>query len=555
MRGQARVTKRFSGLGLTMVLSIVGTLAQGCDATRRDWETCYQNPCGPGQACTLDHRCVSSVDGGPWDANHADALQGQGRWIDGASAPSQIDGFFIDLPSPVDASEDVSVAVGAMDGAAALDSATEAGQTGPVDSGVLDVRASAVDVNIPDAAGTCASDDDCAGKDAPYCAQGRCVPCKTGDQCGGGAPICAASHTCVSCAVVDAGCPAATPACEADSGRCLECVGDGDCVHDATKSFCQAGTCVGCPGAGACAGRNPAKPVCLPGGTCAECAMSDDCKSTAKPICDTSANTCVACTRDDQCQTRVGGPGVCMFQQDGHCATDAESVYVGKNGAGACSDSGVGSAQMPYCKAQTAIGVTKLAGTPVLVVMGQVQGGFAFGALAAPLTVVGRSAVITPPDYADGVSITSGEIYLRGLTVAGNPSGVTGIGVNAQATTGTTVVLHMDGCTVKDNPGGGILFAGASFDIRDSEITGNGPGQTAGGTIWGGLRVESLPAAGQARLNLVTIQNNLGSGLTCSVAIQGQGVLAAGNTSFDIAPSCGNVVSCATPSPTCGAQL
>jgi hypothetical protein len=128
------------------------------------------------------------------------------------------------------------------------------------------------------------------------------------------------------------------------------------------------------------------------------------------------------------------------------------------------------------------------------------------GALSASLTVVGRSGIITPADYADGISITGGELYLRGLTVAGNPSGVTGIGINAQAATGATVVLHMDGCTVKDNPGGGILLAGAAFDIRNSTITGNGPAQTADGTIWGGIRVDSLPPTGQASLDLVTIQ-------------------------------------------------
>jgi hypothetical protein len=290
----------------------------------------------------------------------------------------------------------------------------------------------------------------------------------------------------------------------------------------------------------------------MPGGTCVECATSDDCKAAAKPICDTSVNVCVACTSDAQCSGKAG-PGVCMFQQDGHCATDAESVYVGA--AGICSDSGgsAGSAQTPYCTAQTGLGVAKSSGRPVVVVMGQVQGGFATGALSSPLTIVGKNAIIKPADYADGIAITSGEVYLRGLTVAGNPSGVTGIGVNAQAATGATVVLHMDGCTIKDNPGGGILLAGASFDIRDSVVSGNGPGQTAGGTVWGGIRVESLPTGGQASLNLMTIQKNLATGLTCSGAVQGQGVLASGNTPLDIATSC-SVVSCAPPSSACGAQ-
>jgi hypothetical protein len=524
-----------------------GAFGVGCDAARRDWSTCVSDRCHNGFYCTSKRQCEPILDSGAWDAGQGDASQGQGQGqgIDGAPAQALLDGSSVDLSSSVDASDDVPLPAASVDGSAQLDSATEAGRT-VVDTG-------AVDAYVPDAPGTCAGDNDCTGKGAPYCVQGQCVSCKSGDQCSGGAPVCSVSHVCVSCALVDAGCPTATPACEADSGRCVECLGDGDCVRDATKSFCQAGVCVGCAGAGAsaCAGRNPAKPVCMPGGTCVECATSDDCKAAAaKPICDTSVNVCVACTSDAQCSGK-SGPGVCMFQQDGHCSTDAESVYVGKSAAGTCSDSGAsaGSAQMPYCTTQKAMEAAK----PVVVVMGQVQGPLAVGALSASLTVVGRSGIITPVDYADGITITGGELYLRALTVAGNPSGVTGIGVNAQAATGATVVLHMDGCTIKDNPGGGILLAGASFDIRNSVVSGNGPGQTAGGTVWGGIRVESLPAGGQASLNLMTIQKNLATGLTCSGAVQGQGVLASGNTPLDIATSCG-AVSCATPSSTCGAQ-
>jgi hypothetical protein len=549
MNRQVGVTMRLSTFLFAAALATLATFGMGCDATRRDWGSCFKHDCAPGFMCTADHECLPEFDGGTRDATQVDAPQDLGD----APAPVMFDGSSIDRFSTVDGVDDVPVSLGPVDAAAALDSATEAGQAGLVDAGAVDVDAG--DATIPDAAGTCASDNDCMGMDAPYCAQGRCVSCTTGEQCSGGAPICSASHTCVSCAGVDAGCPAATPACEVNSGRCMECLGDGDCTKDVSKSFCQAGTCGGCAGAeaSACAGRNSAKPVCMPGGLCVECATSDDCKSAAKPICDTAANACVACTRDDQCQAKIGGPGVCVAQQDGHCATDTETVFVGKNGAGSCSDSGAGSAQSPYCTAQTAIGVAKLAGKPVVMVMGQV-GGFTVGALSAPLIIVGKSAVIAPADYADGISITSGEIYLRGLTVAGNPSGVTGIGVNAQAATGATVVLHMDGCTVKDNPGGGILLAGASFDIRNSKITGNGPAQTAGGTNWGGLRVESSPMGGLASLSLVTIQKNLGPGLSCAGAIQGQGVLASGNTSPDIATSCA-VVACTTQNSTCGAQL
>ena len=113
----------------------------------------------------------------------------------------------------------------------------------------------------------------------------------------------------------------------------------------------------------------------------------------------------------------------------------------------------------------------------------------------------------------------------------------------------------MDGCTVKDNPGGGVFLAGSAFDIRNSTVTGNGPGQTMAGLVWGGIRVESLPVGGQASLDLVTIEDNLATGLSCSTSIQGHGVLASGNTSVDVANSCGALVGfCSTPSLTCGAQ-
>ncbi len=524
-------------LVLVFALALPGALGMGCDATRRDWATCFTEPCHDGFTC-ISNRCVPIADGGGWDASPPDVPQGRG--IDGAPA-------FTDVSS-VDAGEDVSVSA---DAAVELDSASEAGQGGALD-------ASAVDAYVPDVPGTCATDGDCTDQGAPYCVQGQCVSCKTGDQCGGGVPICSSSHACVSCAAVDAGCPAPTPVCEEVSGRCVECLGDGDCARDATRSFCQGGLCVGCAGVGAsaCATRTPAKPVCLSGGTCAECATNDDCKSAAQPICDTTANACTACTSDVQCAAKVGGPGVCMFQLDGHCATDAETVYVGKSAAGTCSDSGAyaGSAQTPYCTARTAIGVAKSAAKPVVVVMGQVQAPFDMGALSAPLTVVGKEGVIVPVDYTDGISITRGEVYLRALTVAGNPSGVTGIGINAEAAIGAVVALHVDGCTIKDNPGGGILLAGAAFDIRNTSITGNGPGQTAGGADVGGIRVDSLPAQGQTiNLDRVTIQNNRPIDLGCAGPIQGQGVLASGNTPLDIDTLCG-VVSCATPSPTCGAQ-
>ena len=78
----------------------------------------------------------------------------------------------------------------------------------------------------------------------------------------------------------------------------------------------------------ACAGNTP---ICLQG-SCVECAASSDCTAAAtKPICDATSHTCVPCTTDGQCSAKLGptgNPGVCRSEIDGHCATDAETVYV-----------------------------------------------------------------------------------------------------------------------------------------------------------------------------------------------------------------------------------
>ena len=114
MKGPVRVVERISGYGFVFVLAMAGALALGCDATRRDWDTCYQSTCGAGHACTLDHRCVPSVDGGAWDASRVDVPQG----IDSAVASAPIDASPMDVSSSVDTSEDVPVSMGPVDGSA-----------------------------------------------------------------------------------------------------------------------------------------------------------------------------------------------------------------------------------------------------------------------------------------------------------------------------------------------------------------------------------------------------------------------------------------------------
>jgi hypothetical protein len=245
-----------------------------------------------------------------------------------------------------------------------------------------------------------------------------------------------------------------------------------------------------------------------------------------------------------------------MSNIDGHCATDADTIYVGTIGTATCSDTATnaGSAQAPYCTDQIGISIAKSKAKLLVVMTGPLTGSFTVSP-TAPLTVVGRGAVITPTVATDGITITSGEIYLRNLTVQGSASTSTGIGINA--TSGTT--LHMDTCAVKNNPGGGILLNGAAFDIKNTTVTGNGPATFGGTSPWGGILVNNPPASGSLNLNLVTIQTNDGGGLSCTSAIQGSGVLSTGNTNASlgqIGAACTITAgACTTASTTCGAQL
>jgi hypothetical protein len=250
-----------------------------------------------------------------------------------------------------------------------------------------------------------------------------------------------------------------------------------------------------------------------------------------------------------------------MSNIDGHCAADAETVYV-QNVAGTCVDSGTGagSAATPFCTARYAVTTAISTSGKDLVVMKGTLADFGIATPSKTLTVVGQTATITPGGAgADGIDITSGTVYLRNLTVQGvtTAGSQTGVGINAQPTPGSTVTLFMSGCKVTSNPGGGILLNGAAFDIENTTVTGNGPGTFNGLTSWGGVLINNPPASGPMTLNLVTVQNNNGGGVSCSGAITGTGVWATGNTNTvnQIGATCG-FTSCSTSdaSATCGAQ-
>jgi len=529
--------KREGSIMLRSVIALFAAsalpLVAGCDATRRDPDSCWEHACAGGSVCNDQHRCVPVLDAAIDVRVHVD-----GGSIDGR----------VDLPAALDAHVDGAAVDVALDGEAdmaMLDAAPEAR---------IDV---AVDRVVPDAPGTCSSDHDCPNAALPFCVGNACVACKSVAECGDGTPLCSASHACVSCAAVDAGCSAQVPACEADSGRCVECVLDGDCNSTPGRAFCVANKCAGCSAAaaGACAKHDPGKPACLATGVCVECTGNANCATPGKPICDTAANLCKPCATDSECES-LPGPGACMA--DGHCASDDETVYAGTRGSSQCSDTSAsaGSAATPFCTLPPAVAAAKMRVRSVLLASGPFAGGFTGISLATPLLVVGKKAVITADPDTDGIAITGGDLTLRGITVRGNANSATGtgVGIRAVAASGSALVLRMDTCAVTDHAGGGILLNGAAFAIRNTTISRNGPNPN----VWGGISVENVPVAGPATLSLVTLSDNKRAGLACTATLPttstGSGVLATNNTGgVDISAMCG-IASCSAAGPGCGAQ-
>jgi hypothetical protein len=230
---------------------------------------------------------------------------------------------------------------------------------------------------------------------------------------------------------------------------------------------------------------------------------------------------------------------------DGHCAAPGETIYV-QNNVTTCSETGPGTSAQPLCSLQPVPAL--LPSRSLVVVRGTVSGGnwtyagqgtgtlFIVGQQAASILALGAVAAI--------FNMQSGAAYIRSVKF---PSSAV-VGIQAKGGTLTLNKVTVDSCM-----GGGILLDGAAFDIENTTVTNNGPGQQP--VVWGGILVNSLPASGSELLKLVSIQSNMAPGLTCSAGsgIQGDGVFASGNSTLNVTTAC-NVTPCSPMSPTCGAQ-
>lgn len=142
-------------------------------------------------------------------------------------------------------------------------------------------------------------------------------------------------------------CEAPLPFCHADSGDCVECLGDGECdspevcseAHECVQCNedaqcpesapqCTDHTCGKCEDDDACSFRSENK-ACEPtSGKCVRCTANADCPADA-PLCNTTANTCGPCVDANDavnaCMFRTGTK-VCD-PSDGRCVQCTRDHY------------------------------------------------------------------------------------------------------------------------------------------------------------------------------------------------------------------------------------
>jgi hypothetical protein len=222
-----------------------------------------------------------------------------------------------------------------------------------------------------------------------------------------------------------------------------------------------------------------------------------------------------------QCATKLGAnPGVCMFHQDGHCATDAETLYVQKPAAGCSGIGGPGTSASPFCVPQAAMDMAATSPAKTLIVLrGDVPlANFeAAPAHGTELSVIGQGAAqISPGAYVGIHLVGDASLYVRGVTVAGG----TDIGIKAEANT----TLRLDRVYVYSNTLGGLVLAKAGFEIVNSIFDKNGSG-VIGAATFSGVYIGAAPPGKMARFDFNTIVNNSDRGLVCESNSQAVGAL------------------------------
>ena len=291
---------------------------------------------------------------------------------------------------------------------------------------------------------------------------------------------------------------------ESSSSTGPMCMDDAGCAG--ATPFCRDGACVSCsdtrdPDA-ACLAHDPDAPLCFED-ACVQCTAENlgICSGTV-PICDVDTNTCVGCTRHEECPDSA-----CHFE-DGSCLPSDRVWWV--DGDASCA--GTGTMAAPFCAIDDALAEISQSSR------GTIRIAPASDPYTGALTIDGNRIVALmawepglPELTASGAStltIESATVYVQRLRFQTNAS--------APAITADAAVVWIDRSEIVLNQGGGITAAGdGTLHLRDSVIG-------AGGT---GLADRQALLADGATFDVVasTIAGNDGNGFASVRCIGGGG--------------------------------
>jgi len=226
------------------------------------------------------------------------------------------------------------------------------------------------------------------------------------------------------------------------------------------------------------------------------CTTSEQCTNPAKPLCDTSAKVCVACTADDigACggTTPICGNdntcGPCTAHSQctasdvclpiGACADEGAVAYVSPTG----TDNATCSRTMPCTNVTKALAT----GLPYIKLIGTTDEG-------ATITVDGKSVTFLANPGAkltrssNGVLLEirgSSKVEIYDLEISG-ATGAAGVGVGISMPPGNSASLSLTRTKIDSNQGGGISVSGGTLTVSQSSLSSNQGGgiSISGGTL------------------------------------------------------------------------
>ncbi len=347
--------------------------------------------------------------------------------------------------------------------------------------------------------------------------------------------------------------------CKTDSGCCTPgdsgaCNKTPDCTSNA-KAVCIERACVPCKADAECAewgnARRDSRKLCV-SGVCKDCRGDADCKDPAKPVCELAVgsdtiNQCYACRQNSNCP----GTNVCKTDEAiadsqaalGACLKPTEIVYV--NNAAGCSDTGTGTAAMPFCQLNAAV----KSGKPYIQIAGSSTPYLPMAVTGAGVRIIvlgpGREssppAIIGGADISASASVTfvglevtragsaavacasGASVYLREVIIKKSNEGVSASCSkawieNSRIQNASDNGINISGATNYRIVNSSVVFSGSATSPHGVNLAGTSKGYFAFNTIAKNTAGVSCSAA--QRISDSVVSTNLGSQIdaACSKA-------------------------------------